>query len=457
MTEATQPAGGVRGHCDPRFERVREEFERNFAERGEVGSSLCVVLDGEPVVDLWGGVADAASGRRWERDTLQVIFSSSKGLAAIVGHMLLDRGQLDLDAPIARYWPEFAQRGKADIPVRMAFNHQSGVCHVGELIPPGGLADFDLMVEMTARTAPFWEPGTRAGYHALTLGWMIGELVRRVTGRTIGTVFREEVAEPLDADVWFGLPEAHEERVARTIPFDIGLPEPPDWVPAALLDPTSRTFRTAAKAATRIGPVRRRIAAGLAAHFAANDLPAYMAEQAAEIDGLMFQLFGNMGGTYPEDCDSRAMHAAELPAAGAIGNARSLARAYAPLSIDGAIDGVRLVRPSAIPWMRSPQSAQGVDAVIGLRTAYTLGFSKSWPNQHLQDASVIIGEDAFGTPGLGGQLGFADPSCRLAFGYTTIKHGIGTALNERGQAVVDATYRALGSPGCEPGFWVRPE
>jgi CubicO group peptidase (beta-lactamase class C family) len=411
MSSSTGVVHTVQGSCTPRFERVREEFERNFAQRGEVGASVCVVVDGEPVVDLWGGVADQDSGRPWESETMNVIFSCSKGVTAICGNMVVDRGLLDLDAPIARYWPEFAQKGKAEIPVRMAFNHQTGVFHVSGEVPEGGFNDWELMIRLIEQTEPYWVPGTQVGYHGLTIGWLVGELVRRVTGKSVGTFLREEVTGPLGGlDCWIGLPEEHESRVATTIPFD----------------------------------------------FASLDLPPHMLERLSDPDAYMNKFLANGGGWLPDGADTREAHAAEIPAGGAIANARGLAGVYAPLSLDGSLGGVRLVGNAALARMRYPQSTVGVDVVIGARTCYTLGFSKSWPNPTVPGSSVIIGEDAFGTPGLGGQMGFADPSYRLAFGYTMTKHGMGTGLNERGQSLIDATYEILGSAGCEPGFWERP-
>lgn len=400
----------VSGQCSSRFRAVREEFERNFAERGELGASVCVIVDGEVVVDLWGGVADPQTGRPWQDNTVTVVFSASKGLAALCAHMLVDRGQLDLDRPIAHYWREFARNGKAEIPVRQALNHQSGVAHFSDTVPSGGLNDWNTLVRLTEDTTPFWTPGTRIGYHAVTIGIIIGELVRRITGKSIGRFFQDEVAGPLGLECWIGLPAEHESRVAPSIGFEV-LGEahlPPRYV-AAVNDPSS----------------------------------------------LAYQLTHNLGG-YHLNWDTREAHAAEGPAWGAITNARGLAGAYAPLALGGEHRGVRIVSQDAIPAMRYAQSCTDIDAMNLIRATYTLGFSKSWPNRELGDGhSVIIGEDAFGTPGLGGNMGFADPSCRLAFGYTMNKHGVGLALNKRGQSLIDATYRILGAPSDKPGFWVR--
>ncbi len=448
--------------CDPRFERVREEFERNLAERDELGASVCVIVDGETVIDLWGGVADAETGSAWERDTMNVIMSCSKGVTALCGHILIDQGQLDLDRPVAHYWPEFAQGGKAGVLVRHVFSHQSGVAHVRDVVPIGGFNDWALMVRLIEDTPPFWEPGTRTGYHAVTIGWLIGELVRRVTGISIGAFFRQQVGEPLGLDCWIGLPEEHEHRVARTEWFDMAAAmgiHPRAY--AALTDPTTRAHRaiTAALRSRRIrsllaGVMQRQLRALEARDPDAVAFPPRFVLDLLNPSSAAFKLMSNMGGFLVVG-DDRAAHAAELPAMGAIANARGLAGMYAPLSLGGEHRGVRVVSDSAIARMRYPQSSTDVDACLGLRTCYTLGFSKSWPNPGAGNG-VFIGEEAFGTPGLGGQIGFADPSYRLAFAYTMNRHGAGTGLNERGQSLIDATYRSLGSPGREPGFWRRP-
>ena len=186
----------IEGTCAPRFAQVREEFERNIADRSEIGASVCVTVDGETVVDLWGGVAEPASGRAWGADTIGHVWSATKGATALCAHMLAARGQLDLNAPVAHYWPEFAKNGKDGILVRHLLNHQAGLPAVRDPLPPGCFYDWQLMVDALAREEPFWKPGTRNGYHALTFGFLVGEVVRRVSGRTLGEYFRAEVAGP---------------------------------------------------------------------------------------------------------------------------------------------------------------------------------------------------------------------------------------------------------------------
>ncbi len=352
----------VEGTCEPRYARVQEEFERNLAERGEVGAAVCVVVDGETVVDLWGGVADPATGRGWERDTIGVVWSCTKGAVALCAHMLVSRGELDLDAPVTRYWPEFAKGGKEDVSVRVLLAHQAGLAAIREPLPEGGLCDWDLVVDVLAAQEPLWAPGTRQGYHALTFGHLVGELVRRISGRSLGTFFREEVAEPLGLDFWIGLPEEHEARVAPTIPVDPPGPQDPvpDFYVQAMSDPTS-------------------------------------------IPGLVLM---NSGGLMmPGVIDQREVHAAEIPAANGVANARALAGMYRPLAAGGAVDGLHLLDEAAIAEASRVASATAIDATLGVPTRWALGFMKSMDNRRLPggiEDSVLLTEEGFGHAGMGG-------------------------------------------------------
>lgn len=396
----------VEGSCDQRFELVRQEFERNFREREEVGASVCVTVEGRTVVDLWGGVAVPATQRPWERDTITHVWSNTKGATALCLHLLIDRGEVALDAPVGRYWPEFAAAGKEEVTVRMLLGHQAGVPAVRAPLPAGAMYDWELMTSALAAEAPFWEPGTRNGYHALTFGFLVGEVVRRVSGRSLGAFFREEVAGPLGLDLWIGLPESEEARVAPVIP------------PA----PDPATF----------GPFER-LAFG----------------DPASVPGL---IFANTGGyMLPGECDTRAAHAAEMGAVGGITNGRGLAGMYAPLASGGG----PLVGEDGVARMGAVASATGVDAVLLAPTRFALGFVKSMDNRHLPlvNASVILSETAFGHTGMGGSIGFCDPVPRMSFGYAMSAMGSGLGLNDRGQSLVDAAYRSLGYRGTESGRW----
>ena len=395
----------VHGRCDPGFEAVAEEFRRNFAQRGELGASVAVHIDGAPVVDLWAGVADEATGAPWREDTVAVMFSATKGLAATCLHILADRGQLDFDAPVARYWPEFAANGKEAITVAMVMSHQAGLPVWQEQLPDGALLDWDLAVGRLAAEAPLWEPGTAHGYHAQTLGFLEGELVRRIDGRSIGTFLREEIAGPLAADAWIGLPTSEHARVATLV---MGDP-----------DPSSALYR----------------------------------KLTTEPDWYGVKLMTNGGG---QISDQSLLYAAELPAHGGIGNARALAQIYAPLSRDGAVGDVRLVGPDRLARMRMTRSASDCDLILRLPTTFTLGYSKSWGARALGSGNyVVLGEHAFGTPGMGGSIGFADGAAKMSFGYVMNRHGSGVGLNERGQSLVDAAYRAVGFETSDSGSWTR--
>src|SRR5260221_2289489 len=205
----------IHGECDPRFAPVREEFAEGFRTRTEVGAAVAVTLDGAPVVDLWAGHADQARTRPWRRETIVNIYSCTKALTALCAHQLVERGQLDLDAPVAAYWPEFAQAGKAGIPVRWLLSHRAALPAVRDVLPPEALYDLDAMCTALAAQAPWWEPGTNHGYHAVTFGWLVGEGVRRISGRSLGTYFRDEIARPLGLDLYIGLPHAAHHRVAE--------------------------------------------------------------------------------------------------------------------------------------------------------------------------------------------------------------------------------------------------
>jgi CubicO group peptidase (beta-lactamase class C family) len=402
----------IEGTCDDRFIGVRSAFERNFAERGEVGASVCVTLDGETVVDLWGGVADPVTGRVWDRDTIGVVWSCTKGATALCAHMLVSRGALSLDAPVCAYWPEFAKSGKDAITVRMLLAHQAGLAALREPIPDAGYCDWELITTRLADQEPLWEPGTRNGYHALTYGHLVGEIVRRVTGRSIGAFFRAEVAEPLGLDFWIGLPESEETRVAPTIPAE--MPGPDDVIPsfyrAALGDPSS-------------------------------------------IAGMV--LFYSGLALAPGWIDTRPAHAAELPAFGGIANARALAGMYRPLANGGA----PLVDAEQVAVMGTVTSATSVDATMLVPTRWTTGFVKSVDNRAGRPGDrdgVVLSDDAFGHVGMGGSIGFADPRAALSFGYTMNRQGMSVGLDPRGQALVDAAYEALGyQRPARGGSWLQ--
>ncbi|MEO6627365.1 MAG: serine hydrolase domain-containing protein, partial [Aquihabitans sp.] len=285
----------IQGHCDEKFSALRDQFAANFEQGLELGASLCVTKDGETVVDLWGGDADT-NGRPWERDTICNVWSTTKTMAATVMLMLADRGEIDLDAPVCTYWPEFKAKGKESILVRHVMAHTAGLPGWNPAIEPTDLYDQDLLARNFEAQEPWWEPGTKSGYHLLSQGHLEAEIVRRVTGTTLGTFFRDEVAGPLGAEFFIGLPESEEPKVAELIP-------PPPGTIAELegFDHDSLGFR------------------------AAISCPVTGAEP-----------------------NTRAWRAAEIPAAGGQGNARGVARVHAALANGGSLDGVKLMAPATV-------------------------------------------------------------------------------------------------------------
>jgi CubicO group peptidase (beta-lactamase class C family) len=399
------------GICDPRFHLVQDEFETNFARRGEVGASVCVQVDGQTVVDLWGGLVDR-NNKPWQRDTLVVVYSSTKGAVALCTHVLASRGLLAIHAPVARYWPEFAQNGKENIPVRFLLDHQAGLPVIRRPLRPGELYDWQAMVAALEEETPWWPPGARQGYHAATFGHLLGELVRRISGRSLEEFFREEISGPLGLDFHLGLPEEDENRVAPIIRPD---PLPAGEVPW--------NFLTAAK------------------------------RDPASIQALIIKNTGR----FPGDQDSRQSHAAVLPSQGGIGNARSLAGLYAPLALGGGQGAMRLLDADTLTGMQEVSSASACDAVLLVGLRFSLGFMKSSDNRSAAPGgrdSLLLSPAAFGHAGMGGSLGFADPAARLSFGYAMNKQGRGVLLNDRGQALVDAVYRSLGCRSNASGYWI---
>ena len=403
MTLEQLPGGGaLGGHCAPGFEGVLAAFRDNFAARQEVGASVCLTHQGRTVVDLWGGIAIPKTGVAWERDTISIVFSCTKGAAALCAHMLIEQGALALDEDVARLWPEFASNGKAGTTVAMMLAHTSPVPHLRAPVRAGGFADFDYMAERVAAEEAWWEPGTRQGYHGVTYAWTVGNLVRLAAGRTLGDFFRTEVAARLGLDFHIGLPESEEGRVA------------------SMLSPNPAEMN-------------------LASRFT----------RAVMTPGSLTHLFlTNNGGA---DFNSREIHAAEIGSANGMTNARGLAGMYAPLAAGGGV----LLRPETVARMGRVSAATHMDATLQQPMRFGLGYMKSTDNRASGGDSVILGEDAFGHVGMGGSIGFADPGAEISFGYTMNRMGAGILLNERGQSLVDAAYRAIGYAGNGSGAWRR--
>ncbi len=408
----------VEGTVAPGFEAVRDQFVANFRDRGEVGGSVCVTLGGERKVDLWGGIADPKTRRPWTSDTVGTVFSCTKGATATCAHILVSRGLLDLDAPVTELWPEFGQNGKERVTTRMMLDHSAGVPALRAPVANERSYDWDYWTERLAAEEPFWEPGTRNGYHGFTIGWTAGEMVRRVSGMSLGAFFRKEVAQPLGLDFWIGLPEEIEPRVAPVIPH---LPKATDPKTVFQTDLTRR-------------------------------------------DSIASLFYFNTGKWRSGGANSREGHAAEIGAANGITNARGLAGLYAPLANGGALNGVRLVDATTLARMGEVSMATHDDATLRVPTRFALGYMKSMDNRKRslgarywgEDCdSVIMGPAAFGHVGAGGSLAFADPANGLSFGYSMNRMGPGILMNQRGQSLVDATYRSLGFASKDAGVWTR--
>lgn len=396
----------IHGICDPVFDAVAQAFEQNFSERDEVGASVCVTIDGETVVDLWGGHKSAKREDEWQEDTISRVFSCTKAATALCAQILIDRGLLELDEKVGTYWPEFAVKGKEDVTVRMMLNHSSAVPAVRGPVKPGGFRDWDYMCDRLANTKPFWEPGTANGYHMVTFGWTVGELVRRVSGKSLSTFFKDEIATPYGIDFQIALPDSDHDRIADMILY---VPDP-----SALLSDFAKALMS-------------------------NPM------------SIQFLSLLNTGGWDP---NSPKYRSAEIGGAGGFSNARGLAGMFTPL-----ISGDKAyLSDKRIQDMRAPSVETQKDMNLLIPTRFGQGFMLSIDNRDVaagEGNSAIMGANAFGHVGAGGSTCFGDPDCQMSFGYSMIKMGGGILLTDRGQSLVDAAYQSLGFTKIENGAWRR--
>ena len=394
MSTAEAPPAPIAGHCDERFARVRELFTASIEKKQNLGASVCFVVDGEPVVDLYGGWIDRERTRPWQEDTLVNLYSTTKGMTALCAHMLVDRGQLDLDAPVAEYWPEFAAEGKDRVPVRWLLSHRVGLPAVRPKLSLQDMYDWHPMVEALAAEKPWWEPGTQHGYHAVTYGQLVGEVIRRVDGRTVGQFFREEVAEPLGADFHIGFGAEHDARTSRLY-GGLGLPRGGGKAGEGDATPGAPRFKLPK------GPL--------------GDFMRDMADPST-MTGAAFNNPTLAGDTV----NSRDWRAAEVPAANGHGTARAIAKIYGVLARGGEQDGVHLMRPETLDRAITAES-DGPDAVLGqMPMRFGLGFMLR------QDFMPLSpGPRGFGHAGAGGSLGVGDPDTKTGFGFTLNKMQMG--------------------------------
>ena len=390
----------VEGHVSPGFEAVREAFADNFARRGELGGACCAYYRGEKVVDLWGGIRNKETGEPWERDTMVLVWSASKGLSAMPLAVAHSRGWLDYEERVATYWPEFAQQGKDKITVRQLLAHQAGLFAFNEPVDPSVVADLDRLAIVLARQKPAWEPGTRQAYHAISLGFYQGELMRRIDPqhRSLGQFFQDEFATPLALDVYIRLPEEiPNARLASLAPpsrFDMLVGLPPRLV---------------------VDSINRR--------------------------SIVYRaLLSNPGCAFVRDKEHVYVRNLEVPSGGAVGTARGIARAYGVFASGGRELGLR---PATLDLLAAPAvpPASGVfyDDFFRGNVQFSLGFFKPGGVWRFGSAR------SFGAPGSGGALGFADPDAGIGYAYVTSQMGTALTGDPREVAVRDALYSAIRS------------
>jgi CubicO group peptidase (beta-lactamase class C family) len=395
-------AVAVGGHVEPGYEAVRDRFAANFEEFGEIGAGFSLYVDGQKMVDVWGGTADQRSSTPYDENTLQLVFSTTKGPTAACANLLAQRGELDVDLPVAHYWPEFAQAGKERLPVRYLLCHKAGLPVFEGTLSAAEVFAWDPVIRALESSSPVWEPGSAHGYHAVTYGYLVGEVVRRISGKSLGTFFHDEFAQPLSLEFWIGLPEEHEHRVARLSGLFAGDSAPGDDE------------------------------AGLLAAIPTDSLISRALTLNQALAGVEHG-FNNPG-----------LHRAEMPAANGITNARSLARFYA--SLIGTVEGgppEPLLSKVQVDKARTRQT-EGADQVLSfpgfaLETAFGLGF---WTASPMAPFGGSAG--AFGHSGAGGSVGFADPEQGIGVGYVMNRMMQNVAGDPRSQGLIQTSYQAAG-------------
>jgi CubicO group peptidase (beta-lactamase class C family) len=376
----------INGFAQTRFAAAREVFESNLSGGADVGASLCATIEGETVIDLWGGFADAAKTRAWEKDTIVNVYSTTKTMAALTALLIADRGELDFNAPVARYWPEFAAAGKERVKVSHLMSHSSGLSGWREPITAQDLYDWEKMTSLLAAQAPLWEPGTASGYHVVTFGYLIGEVVRRITGKSLGTVFREEIAGPLDADFHIGLPATEDSRVAELIPFT--------------LSERARSIQF-----TEIEEITLR------------NMPLDVA-----------------------NTRTRAWRAAEIPAVNGHGNARSIAEVHTILSNGGVAKGKRIMSEAGCRKALE-QQIEGPDLIMSRLppARFGLGFALPGPLLELD----LPNPNTLHWGGGGCSWIIIDMDARATFAYAANKMEPRPMGDPRALRIFEAIWRAM--------------
>ena len=410
--EVQTPEGAVlvNGFYESSFESVFAEFKNNLIERGEVGAGVSVTCEGRTVVDLYGGICDPDSRTPWTEHTMPIIWSSTKGATSICLHTLAYRGLLDLDAPVSEYWPEYGVGDKASTTVKMFLDHTAGLPAIKEPVPDNAFYDWPLITKILEEAELWWAPGTEQGYHGLTKGFLCGEILRRVTGKSIGEFLQSEFSIPLGLDFFIGLPD---ERMGDT--------------------------------ATMIFPEQE------------NPQSDFFISVEEEPNGIQSKMFNNDGGHMKEFQTTAALKS-EIPAAGGLATAAGLAGIYAPFACGGKLHGKRFMDEDQVLRMSSVSTACGLDKNLLVPMRFSEGFTKTIDNRKQKPGNqdtILMSEDAFGCPGFGGSIGLADPGAKMSFGYCMNKMGPGTALNQRGQSLLNATYTSLGYHMTNSGRWAK--
>lgn len=390
----------IHGEASPAFSLVKDEFRRNLDERGDLGAACSVYYRGVKVVDLWGGYRDQARTKHWKQDTLVLVFSTTKGMAAMAVSVALSKGLFNLDTPIANYWPEFAQNSKGSITVRQLLSHQAGLCAIDTPINAEIIADLDQLADILARQTPEWAPGKKQGYHYLSLGFYENELIRRTDpkGRSLGVFLQDEICKPLGIEFYIGLPaDFPEERIAPIFGFQksemlLHMNKLPPQMVLSLLWPRSLSARTL------LNP---------------------------KIDG-------------PAELDARRYRLVEVPAACGIGDARGIAKAYGEFATGGQKLGITEEVMSCLKKPATTATMGSRDEVMKIEMAFSLGFMKPFPSLQFGRS-----RSAFGCPGAGGSFGFADPDCELGFAYVMNRMGFYTFDDPRERALRVACYKCI--------------
>ena len=385
----------ISGYCHEDFQEVAEIFAQNFDQYNEIGSSLCVVVDGETAVDIWGGYTNEQRTDEWNNDTLSVAFSSTKAALALCAHILIEREELKTEDKVVKYWPEFGKNGKEEITVGMILNHTAGLPAFATPVEQDGFFDWEYMIRLLEDERPFWIPGKKTGYHMMTTGWLIGELIKRVTGKSLGEFFNDEVSKPYNLEYWIGLPDSEVDRVAKVTPF-------------------------------KSSP---------------SDKPSEFAEAFRSKPNSMQRLSLTNTGGY--DYNSIDTYKAEIGGVGGITNARSLAGMLTPL----AQNDEKLLSKNTVKKLSQSYSVRGKDLMLMLPTRFSEGLMIHMDNRDNfegEGGSFIIGTNAFGHVGFGGSSAtFADPEYKISFGYMVNKLGGEYLISERCQNLINASYTSL--------------